>query len=116
MFGEQVLGCCLSFRHGKNLPRSSKNQIGSVDPDALKIPARRAECSLTENARSPFHAEPGQLHDGCRAWKSFDWQAMTRLHEKGLIEDPVNKAKSVVLTEKGLAEAERLFKALFVKE
>src|SRR5437899_37269 len=36
------------------------------------------------------------LHDGCRAWKSFDWQAMTRLHEKGLIEDPVNKAKSVV--------------------
>ncbi len=56
------------------------------------------------------------LHDGCRAWKSFDWQAMTRLHEKGLIEDPVNKAKSVVLTEKGLAEAERLFKALFVKE
>src|SRR5437016_8283942 len=42
------------------LPRSSKNQIGSVDPDASKIPARRAECSLTENARSPFHAEPGQ--------------------------------------------------------
>jgi hypothetical protein len=41
------------------LPRSSKTQIGSVDPDALKIPARRAECSLTENARSPFHAEPG---------------------------------------------------------
>src|SRR5712671_6585355 len=43
------------------LPRSSKNRIGSVDPDALKIPARRAECSLTENARSPFHAEPGQV-------------------------------------------------------
>src|SRR5215469_14388288 len=42
------------------LPRSSKNQIGSVDPNALKIPARRAECSLTVNARSPFHAEPGQ--------------------------------------------------------
>jgi hypothetical protein len=43
------------------LPRSSKKQIESVDPDALKIPARRAECSLTENARSPFHAEPGHL-------------------------------------------------------
>ena len=42
------------------LPRSSKNQIGSVDPDALKIPARRAEFTLTENARVPFHAEPGQ--------------------------------------------------------
>ena len=56
------------------------------------------------------------LHDGCKAWKSFDWQAMNRLHEKGLIEDPVNKAKSVVLTRKGLTEAERLFKTLFVKE
>lgn len=56
------------------------------------------------------------LHDGCRAWKSFDWQAMTRLHEKGLIEDPATKAKSLVLTGKGLVEAERLFKKLFVKE
>jgi Mn-dependent DtxR family transcriptional regulator len=41
---------------------------------------------------------------------------MTRLHEKGLIENPVNKAKSVVLTEQGLTEAERLFQALFVKK
>jgi hypothetical protein len=30
---------------------------------------------------------------------------MNRLHEKGLIEDPVNKAKSVVLTGKGLTES-----------
>ena len=42
------------------LPRSPKNHIGSVDPYALKIPARRAEFTLTENARIPFHAEPGQ--------------------------------------------------------
>ena len=27
-------------------------------PHALKIPARRAEYSLTENAASPFQAEP----------------------------------------------------------
>src|SRR5579863_9528288 len=32
--------------------------IGSKDPDALKIPARRAESTLMENAHSPFHAEP----------------------------------------------------------
>ena len=25
------------------------------------------------------------LHDGCRAWKGFDWNAMDRLHEKGMI-------------------------------
>ena len=45
------------------LSRSSLNPIASVDPDALKIPARRAECSLTENAHSPFHAEPEQLEE-----------------------------------------------------
>jgi hypothetical protein len=53
------------------------------------------------------------LHDGCRAWKSFDWDAMSRLHDKGLISDPVGKAKSVVLTEEGQREAERLFEAMF---
>jgi Mn-dependent DtxR family transcriptional regulator len=46
-------------------------------------------------------------------WKSFDWEAMNRLHQKGYISDPVGKAKSVVLTEKGLHEAEQLFKKLF---
>lgn len=33
------------------------------------------------------------LHDGGRTWKGFDWEAMSRLHEKGLISDPVGKAK-----------------------
>src|SRR5260370_11578212 len=32
--------------------------IGSKDPNALKIPARRAEYSLTESAFSPVQAEP----------------------------------------------------------
>jgi hypothetical protein len=53
------------------------------------------------------------LHDGHRAWKSFDWDALSRLFKKGFIDDPVNKAKSVALTDKGLAEAERLFRAMF---
>jgi hypothetical protein len=56
------------------------------------------------------------LHDRARAWKSFDWDAMNRLYEKGYIYDPVGKAKSVVLTEKGLKESERLFEKLFSKE
>lgn len=55
------------------------------------------------------------LHDEGRAWKSFDWEAMNRLHEKGLIENPVGKAKSVLFTEKGLEESERLFQQLFAK-
>jgi hypothetical protein len=55
------------------------------------------------------------LHDGFRAWKGHDWDVLDRLHRKGMICDPVNKAKSVVLTDEGLAESERLFKKLFVK-
>ncbi len=53
------------------------------------------------------------LHEGARAWKGFDWEAMNRLHEKGFISDPRSKAKSVVFTEEGLAEARRLLEHLF---
>lgn len=55
------------------------------------------------------------LHDHVRAWKSMDWDAMGRLHEKGYICDPVNKSKSVVLTESGLQEAELIATAQFTK-
>ena len=39
------------------------------------------------------------LHDHHRAWKSFDWDAMGRLHDEGFISNPASKAKSVVFTE-----------------
>jgi Domain of unknown function (DUF6429) len=52
-------------------------------------------------------------HDGYRAWKSFDWESMGRLHEKGCITDPVGKAKSVLFTEDGARESARLLKTLF---
>jgi hypothetical protein len=55
------------------------------------------------------------LHEGARAWKGFDWEAMDRLHQKGFITDPRGKAKSVVFTEEGLALAERLLQQLFGK-
>jgi hypothetical protein len=53
------------------------------------------------------------LHDGARAWKGFDWDAMDRLHEAGFITDQHGKAKSVAFTEEGLARAQRLLKELF---
>jgi hypothetical protein len=53
------------------------------------------------------------LHDGYRAWKGFDWEALNRLHEKGMIDDPVNKAKSVVFTPDGLERAKKLFETMF---
>jgi hypothetical protein len=55
------------------------------------------------------------LHDECRAWKGMDWDVLGRLHEKGLIHDPVGKAKSVVFTQEGLERAKALFEAMFKK-
>jgi hypothetical protein len=54
------------------------------------------------------------LHNNHAVWKTFDWDAMNRLHEKGLISNPVNKNKSVVLSEEGERESERLFREMFV--
>jgi hypothetical protein len=50
-----------------------------------------------------------------RAWKSFDWDAMNRLHEREVIFDPVSKAKSVRLTKDGMERSEALFKQMFLK-
>jgi len=47
------------------------------------------------------------FHDGVRAWKSFDWDAMGRLCEKGYVSNPVGKAKSVVFTGEGMEESRR---------
>src|ERR1035437_10367588 len=41
--------------------------IGSVDPDALKIPRPKGGYySLTESAPAPFHAEPAHSRTACR--------------------------------------------------
>lgn len=53
------------------------------------------------------------LHDSDRAWKGFDWETLDRLYEKGWIENPRTKAKSVVLTEEGFAQSARLFQRHF---
>ena len=53
------------------------------------------------------------LHDFSRAWKGFDWETLNRLHEKGWIDDPRSKAKSVLLTEEGLAKSACLFQQYF---
>ena len=56
------------------------------------------------------------LHNGYSAWKGFDWEAMNRLYEKGFIDDPQSKTKSVVFTEEGLRRSSQLFEAMFVKQ
>ena len=60
------------------------------------------------------------IHDrqegfGARAWKGFDWDTMNRLYEKGLITNPVSKAKSVGMTEDGFKKSESLFMKYFME-
>ncbi|MBC3270107.1 hypothetical protein HU765_09225 [Pseudomonas sp. SWRI81] len=54
------------------------------------------------------------FNDG-NAWKGYDFEIMNRLHEQDLISDPVNRNKSIWLTEEGLERgreiAERMFGA-----
>jgi uncharacterized protein DUF6429 len=52
-------------------------------------------------------------HSVQRAWKSFDWDALDRLHEKGYISNPKSAAKSVVVNDSGAKLAENLFKKHF---
>ncbi len=50
-----------------------------------------------------------------RAWKTLDWDAMDRLHGRGLIGDPRSKDKSVPLTAEGVVVAKESFRRRFVR-
>lgn len=48
-----------------------------------------------------------------RAWKGVAWEVLDRLADKGWIIDPKNRAKSVILTDEGLARSEAFFDKYF---
>lgn len=73
---------------------------------------RRTEV-IDEAVLALLHLNAFQDRGVVRAWKTFDWNAMDRLHERGLISDPKSKAKSVLLTEEGRRAAEDAFRRLF---
>ena len=54
------------------------------------------------------------LRESGVAWKGMAWATMERLHEQGLIDDPVSKRKSVEMTGEGRRKAETAFRKLFV--
>ncbi len=53
---------------------------------------------------------------GGNAWKGFDFTVMNRLHEQGFIQNPVNKNKSVWLTDEGLQHGRQIADRLFGKK
>ena len=58
------------------------------------------------------HGEYGAL----RAWKGLDWDLMDLLHQKGWIENPASKNKSVVLTDEGAKLVDRFLERHFGKQ
>lgn len=56
------------------------------------------------------------LHEEARAWKSFDWGAMGRLHEKGFISDPAVERKASSSPNKACANRSACWKNCSVLE
>jgi mRNA-degrading endonuclease toxin of MazEF toxin-antitoxin module len=83
----------------------------ATHPAEQASPYREEE--IDESVLALLYLNTFKDHGVTRAWKSFDWDAMDRLYEKGLISDPKSKAKSVVLTDEGLIAAEEAFRKLF---
>ena len=53
------------------------------------------------------------LHDQSHASTSFAPEALRRLHERGMIEDPDGSSDSIELTSDGLERSSKLFKSMF---
>ena len=54
-----------------------------------------------------------RIQGGGRAWKAFDLQTLSRLHQKGWLADPKIKDISVSVTEAGVQKSEELFQKFF---
>ena len=96
---------------------ASRHTLGSPNRDSYHGPMDLD--SIDEAVLALLYLGIHQRHraiPGARTWKSHDWDALDRLHVRGLISDPATKAKSVLLTEDGLREAEAAFRRLFESE
>jgi hypothetical protein len=89
--------------------------VASEEADDGRLAAQQAEPDLDRIDEAVLALLVLGLHDERRAWKTFDWGALDRLHAKGLISNPASRAKSVVLSKEGLDTALRLHRTLFAK-
>ena len=67
----------------------------------MALPPNLDEDKLCEAGLAILGLTALESHGVVRAWKGLDWDLMELLHRKGWIENPVGKAKSVVLTKLG---------------
>jgi hypothetical protein len=62
-----------------------------------------------------MHLTSFKEHGVVRSWKGYDWDALSLLHQRGWISDPVSKAKSVALSEEGERRSRQIFEQHFGK-
>ena len=73
------------------------------------------EDKVDETVLALLHLTSWEEQGFVRAWKGHDWDALNRLHEKGLILNPKSKAKSLVFTDEGKLKAAQACEKLFGK-
>jgi mRNA interferase MazF len=95
--------------------RSTSGSAGPSDSDreAVEFEQTLRTEEVDEAVLALLYLNAFEDHGQVRSWKTFDWDAMDRLHERGFIEDPKSKAKSVPLTAEGVAAAKESFRSRF---
>lgn len=99
-------------------PAPPQSRAGSVEPAATGGPQPKpaAQSDPDKIDEAVLALLLLGLHDGDRVWKSFDWDALDRLHDKGFISKPAGIAKSVMLSAEGMRAAEKAFDKLFSRD
>ena len=79
----------------------------------MALPPNLNQEKLSEAALAILGLTAFRDHHVVRAWKGMDWDLLDVLYQKGWIDDPKGKAKSIVLTEEGARLAEDLLQRHF---
>ena len=67
----------------------------------MALPPNLNQEKLSEDALAILGLTAFRDQHIVRAWKGMDWDLLDVLYQKGWIDDPKGKAKSVVLTDEG---------------
>jgi hypothetical protein len=81
----------------------------------MALPPNLNQEKLSEAALAILGLTTFKDHPIVRAWKGMDWDLLDVLYQKGWIDDPKGKAKSVVLTDEGARLAEEFLHRHFGK-
>jgi hypothetical protein len=79
----------------------------------VALPENIDEEKLAEVALAVLWLTAHGDNDYMRAWKGLDWDVLALLHERGWINDPVGKKKSVIFSREGAELADRYFEKHF---